>query len=205
MLIANNTLNQCAFSAIRSNSGSDVQIVGNQCRESGETAIYSEFSFEGAVVANNLVDGAANGISIANFNEGGRMATVSGNLIRNLRLEGPYEPEVFGFGWGIGVEADTAVTGNVIDNAPRAGMLLGWGPYLRGVTATGNVVRNSAIGIIVTVADGARAARISNNVFQNTLRGAVVGYRWAEPATKDLTVSGADRYEHLDISGNTIL
>lgn len=205
VLIANNNLNDCAFSAIRSNSGSDVQIVGNQCRNSGETAIYSEFSFEGAVVANNLVDGAANGISIANFNEGGRLATVSGNLIRNLSMNGPYPEEGFGFGWGIGVEADTAVTGNVIDNAPRAGMLLGWGPYLRGVVATGNIVRNSAIGIAVTVAEGARATQISNNVFQNTLRGAVIGFLWKDAATEDLTKDDANRYDHLDISGNTVL
>ncbi|MEX3008049.1 TIGR03808 family TAT-translocated repetitive protein [Hoeflea sp. TYP-13] len=205
VLIANNTLSDCAFSAIRSNSGSDVQIVGNQCRGSGETAIYSEFAFEGAVVANNLIDGAANGISIANFNEGGRLAAVSGNLIRNLTTVGPYPEEGFGFGWGIGVEADTAVTGNVIDNAPRAGMLFGWGPYLRGVAATGNVIRNSALGIAVSVVDGIEGVVISNNLFQNTLRGAVVGYRWQERATEDLTRDGSQQFEQLTISGNTVV
>ncbi|MDA4848173.1 TIGR03808 family TAT-translocated repetitive protein [Hoeflea poritis] len=205
VLIANNSLSDCAFSAIRSNSGSDVQIIGNQCYESGETAIYSEFSFEGAVVANNLIDGAANGISIANFNEGGRLATVSGNVIRNLTTEGPYVAEIFGFGWGIGVEADIAVTGNVIDNAPRAGMLIGWGPYLRGVAATGNVIRNSAVGVAVSVVEGAAATQISNNIFQNTLKGAVIGYRWQDPVTKDLTRSGAGAYKHLTVAGNTVL
>src|SRR3712207_8272424 len=37
----------------RSNSGDNVQIVGNACSNLGEVAIYSEFSFEGVVIANN--------------------------------------------------------------------------------------------------------------------------------------------------------
>ena len=55
----------------------------------GEVAIYSEFGFEGAVIANNTVDGAALGIVACNFNEGGRLAVVQGNLIRNLKPKRP--------------------------------------------------------------------------------------------------------------------
>ncbi|MFP3387134.1 hypothetical protein, partial [Tritonibacter sp. SIMBA_163] len=76
---------------------------------------YSEFGFEGAIVTGNLVDGAANGINIANFNEGGRLAIVANNIIRNISLTGPYEHDSVGFGIGIGVEADTVVSGNVIE------------------------------------------------------------------------------------------
>ena len=36
------------------------------------------------VIANNIVDGAALGVSVTNFDEGGRLAVVQGNLIRNL-------------------------------------------------------------------------------------------------------------------------
>ncbi|TIR78362.1 MAG: TIGR03808 family TAT-translocated repetitive protein, partial [Mesorhizobium sp.] len=74
VIISANVVSDCAFSAIRANSSSNLQITGNTCSRSGETGIYSEFSFEGAILSNNLVDGAANGISIVNFNEGGRMA-----------------------------------------------------------------------------------------------------------------------------------
>ncbi len=205
VLVANNSMNACAFSAIRANSASDVQIIGNQCHNSGETAIYAEFSFEGAVVANNVVDGAANGISVTNFNDGGRLATVTGNVVRNLNTEGPYPDDGFAFGWGIGVEADTAVTGNVVENAPRAGLALGWGPYLRGVVANGNVIRDSAVGIAVSVADGAQATKISNNVLQNTPDGGIVGYLWQDAATKDLAKGGASKFAHLDISNNTVI
>ena len=82
---------------------------------------------------------------MTNFNEGGRLAVVQGNIIRNLvadRAAGTDPNDSAGI--GIGVEADTAVTGNVIENAPAAGILLGWGRYLRDVTVTGNVVRVAA-------------------------------------------------------------
>ena len=79
---------------------------------------------------------------MTNFNEGGRLAVVQGNIIRNLvayRAAGADPNDIAGV--GIGVEADTAVTGNVVENAPTAGILLGWGRYMRDVSATGNVVR----------------------------------------------------------------
>ncbi|GKX34542.1 MAG: Tat protein [Rhizobiaceae bacterium MnEN-MB40S] len=205
VMITGNHVADCAFSAIRSNSGSGVQIVSNQCLASGETAIYSEFAFQGAIVANNLVDGAANGISIANFNQGGRLAVVSGNIIRNIVNEGPYDPVGPGFGWGIAAEADTSVNGNVLDTIARFGMLIGWGPYLRGVSVTDNIVRNSLIGVAVTVVDGAEATQIANNIFQNTLRGAIVGYRWQERITRDMIAGGAQDYPHLTVFGNTQL
>lgn len=200
--IVNNAVSDCAFSAIRSNSGSEVQIIGNQCRNSGETAIYSEFGFEGAIVANNLVDGAANGISIVNFNEGGRLATVSGNIIRNLTTSGPYTAEGIGFGIGISAEADTVITGNVIESAPKWGMSLGWGPYLRNLNVTGNIVQKSPVGIAVSTVDGIGSVLISNNQFRETPAGAIVGFRWNDPATDELVVSNQAPNNQIVISGN---
>ena len=84
VMVSNNMVSDCAFSAIRSNAGNDVQITGNTCLRSGETSIYSEFEFNGAVINNNIIDGGGRGISIANFLQGGRLAVVSGNLIRNI-------------------------------------------------------------------------------------------------------------------------
>lgn len=124
VIVANNVVSDCAFTAIRANSASDVQIIGNNCTASGETAIYSEFAFEGSIIANNIVNGAANGISIVNFDSGGRLGTCTGNIVRNLSVKGPYEAT---FGIGIAAEADTAITGNVVENAPTYGIQLGWG------------------------------------------------------------------------------
>lgn len=204
VIVANNHIADCAFSAIRANSAGNVQITGNQCLRSGETAIYSEFSFEGAVISSNIVDGAAIGISIANSNEGGRMAVCSGNIVRNLVDEAPYEAfEAVGFGIGISVEADTAVTGNVVEKAPRYGMMLGWGPFLRNVAATGNVIRMAGEGIAVSVVEGAGSAVIADNIIEGVERG-VVGYRWADPATGDLAAGDETRFTHLVVERNLV-
>ena len=188
VIVSDNQIADSAFSAIRSNSGSNIQISGNSCVRSGETAIYSEFAFEGAVIANNIVDGAANGISVVNFNEGGRMSAVTGNLVRNLSTTGPYPADAPGFGVGVTVEADASVTGNVIESAPRYGMHLGWGPYLRNVVATGNVIRDAGEGIAVSVVEGVGAVVISDNVIDGAKRGGIVGHRWTEAVTGDLAV-----------------
>lgn len=199
--VADNHVSDCAFSAIRCNSATNATITGNTAMRSGETALYAEFAFQGALVANNLVDGAAVGVSIANFLQGGRLAVVANNVVRNLRTTGPYPAENAGFGIGVSVEADTAVSGNVVDGA-RWGMLLGWGPYLRNVAVTGNVIREAETGVAVSVVEGAGPATIANNTIRTTQSGrAVIGHRWRDAATADLA-GGADLPAHLTVTGN---
>ena len=89
VIVRGNRISRAAFSAVRGNSASNIQITGNTATDLGEVAIYSEFGFEGAVIANNTIDGAALGIVACNFNEGGRLAVVQGNLIRNLKPKRP--------------------------------------------------------------------------------------------------------------------
>ena len=204
VMIANNHIGDCAFSAIRSNAGSNVQITGNHCLRSGETAIYSEFEFVGAMIANNVVDGGARGISITNFMQGGRMAVCSGNLIRNIRTTAPYVDPDHPFGDGISAEADTTITGNVIENAERFGLMLGWGPYLRDVVATSNVIRGSQTGVYVSVVEGSGNTVISDNIISGSSKGAVVGYRWKDAVTGDLTRDGNEHFDHLAIERNRI-
>jgi uncharacterized secreted repeat protein (TIGR03808 family) len=84
VIVRGNRIRNCDYSAVRGNSASNIQISGNSVSDVREVALYSEFSFEGAVIANNTVDGAAFGVSVCNFNEGGRLAVVQGNIIRNL-------------------------------------------------------------------------------------------------------------------------
>jgi uncharacterized secreted repeat protein (TIGR03808 family) len=203
VIVSDNQIADCAFSAIRSNSGSNIQISGNTCMRSGETSIYSEFAFEGAVIANNIVDGAANGISVVNFNEGGRMSTITGNLVRNLSTQGPYPADAPGFGVGVTVEADASVSGNVIENAPRYGMHLGWGPYLRNVVATGNVIRDVSEGIAVSVVEGVGAVVISDNIIDGAKRGGIVGHRWTEAVTGDLA-KDSSKWPGLTVERNRV-
>jgi len=202
VIVRGNLIRRCAFSGVRGNSASNLQIIGNTVHEAGETALYSEFAFEAAVIANNIVDGAQIGVSIANFNEGGRLALVQGNILRNLAPKRVNtSPDDF-YGLGIYVEADTAVNGNVVEGAETAGIALGWGRYLRDVAVTGNVVRKAGIGIAVSVVPGAGSTLITANVVSQCLRGAIVGMDHARAVTGDLARDGAKLHAHLSISGN---
>src|SRR5712664_3982192 len=156
VIVRGNRIRNCDYSAVRGNSASNIQITGNSVSDVREVALYSEFSFEGAVIANNTVDGAALGVSVCNFNEGGHLAAVQGNIIRNLLPKRPIgtAPDDDA-GIGIYVEADTSVSGNVIENAPSFGIVAGWGKYLRDVAISGNVIRKAFVGIGVSVASGA--------------------------------------------------
>lgn len=201
VLISDNHVSDCAFSAIRANSASNVTIATNQCLRSGETAIYAEFSFEGALIADNLVDGAANGILVVNLDEGGRLSSVTGNIVRNLKPDGPYSHDGAGFGFGIAVEADSVVSGNVIEKAPKWGLMLGWGPFLRNVVASANIIRDCPVGIAVSVVEGAGTTLISGNVIGGAPDGAILGYRWNDKATDEL-IDGAAGHPHLTVEGN---
>lgn len=196
--VRGNRIRKAAFSAIRGNSASNMQVVANNCTELGETAIYAEFGFEGAVIANNTVDGAGVGISVTNFDQGGRLAVVQGNLLRNLRRSGDAP------GIGIAVEADTSVTGNVIEQAAAMGISIGHGPFLRDVIASGNVVRSAGIGIAVSVAPGAGTALITDNLIADARQGAIVGMEWQKAVTGDLAKDGAGRHAQLSLSGNRV-
>ena len=205
VVISGNRIKDCDYSAVRGNSASNIHITDNSISNVREVALYSEFAFEGAVIANNTVDGAAVGVSVCNFNEGGRLATVQGNIIRNLLPKRPIgtAPDDDA-GVGIYVEADSAVTGNVVENAPAFGIMAGWGKYLRDVAITGNVVRRSFVGIGISVADGAGTAAISNNIIAETKRGAVVGLDHAQPVTPDLTLPNAEKRPQVMLGPNSV-
>jgi uncharacterized secreted repeat protein (TIGR03808 family) len=205
VIVRGNRIRNCDYSAVRGNSASNIQITGNSVSNVREVALYSEFSFEGAVIANNTVEGAALGVSVCNFNEGGRLSVVQGNIIRNLLPKRPVgtAPDDDA-GIGIYVEADTSVTGNVIESAPSFGIIAGWGKYLRDVAITGNVIRNAFVGIGVSVTSGAGTALVNNNMISLTPRGAVVGLDHARPVTPDLSTEGAQRFAQVVVGTNAV-
>jgi uncharacterized secreted repeat protein (TIGR03808 family) len=205
VIVRGNRIKNCDYSAVRGNSASNIQITGNSVSDVREVALYSEFAFEGAVIANNIVDGAAFGVSVCNFNEGGRIAVVQGNIIRNLRPKRPIgtAPDDDA-GVGIYVEADSSVTGNVIENAPSFGIMAGWGNYLRDVVISGNVIRKAFVGVGVSVTPGAGTVLVNANMIAETPRGAVVGLDHARPVTADLAADGAQRLAQVVIANNAV-
>ncbi len=201
VVVSGNRISDCAFSAIRNNSGGNCQIIGNSISRTGEVAIYCEFAFEGAVVSNNLIEDVAFGISITNFNEGGRLAVVANNLVRKVKGGGSL-PQTSAV--GIAAEADALVTGNVIEAAAEAGINLGWGQYCRNLSATSNTIRNCGRGIAFSTSEGAGPVMITANRIAGSRTASIQGMNYAEPVTGDLGVAGAVIPAGSVISGNLI-
>ena len=189
VIVADNRVDSCAFSAMRAFSSDTLAISGNVLTRSGEMALYVEFASEGAIVSNNLIDGGNGGISFANFAEhGGRLGICAGNIVRNV-TGGPRYPDGNAqIGAGISVEADMAVTGNLVEDCVW-GLKLGWGPHLRDVNASGNIIRRTKIGIAVSVVEGGGPALISGNLITGASEGAILGMRWEDVATGELAAA----------------
>ncbi len=204
IIIEGNTLRDCALTFIRNNSGSGVQIIGNQGRRCGEVGLYSEFAFEGAIITNNLVEDCAQGANITNLDHGGRLSVFANNIIRNAqRGFAPKGTELIG-GMGVHVEAEATVTGNVIENASDIGISLGWSWGMRNLVATGNMVRKTGIGVSVSLVPKERNALIANNVITDASKGAVVGTEYGKVVTGDLTKAADQRAAGVRVENNAV-
>jgi uncharacterized secreted repeat protein (TIGR03808 family) len=201
VIVTDNVISDCAFSAVRANSTRDVAIRGNTCRNLHEVAIYSEFAFSGSVIANNVVDGAAAGISITNLDQGGKLAVCSGNVVRNIVLDSASSPGSQRY--GIYAEAQTAITGNSVDGVAGVGIAAGYGEFLDNVLIADNVISASDTGIGVSVAKGAGKVRIAGNMISGAKVRGIVGMRWDEVASSDL-VSDAAQFPNVSIDGNIV-
>lgn len=203
VIVGNNQIADCAFSAIRLNSTSDVAVTGNVCRNSGEVAIFTEFGASGSVIANNVVDGAAAGISITSLEAGGRLAVCSGNIVRNIRERSEVNPGTRPF--GIYVEAETSVSGNSIDKVPGIGILAGNGAFLRDVVIADNVLYATHTGIAVSVVQDPPPGPVSitGNIINAPLEFGIVGMVWDRVVVQDL-VKDAAKYPHVTVADNTV-
>lgn len=205
VIVRDNIIRRAAFSAVRGNAASDFQVIGNTCEGFGETAMYAEFAYENASFINNVIDDAANGIAVTNFDVGGHGGVVRGNIVRNIgqRVLSTLT-DGSGNGFGISIEADTIASGNTIENCAYAGMRLGFGPYLRNATASANTIRRSPYGIVVSVVRGVGRAAIIDNAISGATRGAIVGVEWHKAVSGDLALGGAEKFPTLRVSGNKV-
>jgi uncharacterized secreted repeat protein (TIGR03808 family) len=200
VIAADNRIRNCAASAVLASEAANLHVRGNAAGAIGEIAILAEGNLEGAVISGNSIDGAGGGISVADRAQSGRLVVCQGNLVRNLRRGDP----LAGHGIGIAVEADSAITGNVIEGAPLAGILAGFGKNLRDVTVTGNVVRTAPIGIGVSAAPGAGSALVAHNLIAGATTGAVIGMEDGKAVTGDLARDETSRFAQITVSGNRV-
>ena len=199
--VAGNRISDCAYSAVRGNAASSIQISANSCARLGEVALYAEFGFEGAMIVNNIVDGAASGIVATNFNDGGRLALIEGNMLRKLTRRA-FEP-IDKRGNGISVEADALVSGNIIENAETAGIVVGWGRYLRDCVVTSNLIRNAPLGIAISADRAAGASLIAQNMISGSRIGAIRAMDHDRPIGDELV--NEERAGAITLAGNIAL
>ena len=202
VIVSDNHVSDCAFSAVRINTGKNCQVRGNVCLGSGETGIYSEFAFSGSVIADNTVDGAATGIAITNMDQGGHLATCTGNIVRNSAPHSATNPDAQPV--GIYAEADVVVANNTVDTVPGAGIVAGFGPYVRNVVVSNNLITNAMIGIGVSVVQeqSPGAVRVTGNLISGAQQG-IIGMEWQKVVSGDLA-KDAGRYPNITVSDNTV-
>jgi len=200
VIVGDNQFDDCAFTAIRLNATRNTIVRGNMCRTSGEVAIFSEFEFAGSVISDNLVDGAAAGISMTNLDSGGYLASCTGNIVRNISPSSAVNPDTVPY--GIAAEADAVISGNVVEDVPGLGIVAGYGPFLRNVVISDNVVRGTRIGIGVSIAEGAGAVHIADNLIAET-ETPIAGLAWDDIVEPNLA-DNADRFSNVTVDANRI-
>lgn len=75
---------------------------------------------------------------------------------------------------------------------------------MRNVVATGNIIRQTSVGIAVSVVESVGSAVISDNIVEGASDGAIVGYEWTKAVTGDLAKGGADDYPRLVVDRNRV-
>ena len=198
VIAADNQITDCASSAVRINSGANIIVSDNLCRQSGATGIVAEFGFSGAVISGNVVDGAASGILIGSANGDGRLSSCTGNVVRNIRAA----PEASAHTpFGIAASIDTTISGNSVDAV--AGIAIRAGQdEVRNLAVTGNAITASTTGIAVRVSADPPPGPV-------TISGNVLGAGVTNPlvAMDGETVVSADlgrdigRYPHISLGG----
>lgn len=187
--ITDNKIFNTKYSAIRCNGGGLHNVSNNNIYNTREAAIFIEapgpgIDLTGCIVSNNSLDTVGSGILVGNsgqFNDGvSRSVIVEGNRISNITDNpipdaGYYPPSTIGN--GIVVEQDCVVSGNLIEGAPRVGIMAGINTGARDLVVTGNLVRSVAIGIGVSneaITNAGRSVVVSGNIVRSASIGGIV-------------------------------
>lgn len=197
MTVEGNRISDSAFSGVRANGCSDVQIANNAIDRSGETAIMVEcpqtdgktpngLGYEGGVIAGNIVSGAAEGVSVTNGWYGGRRVSIAGNQVRSIarrsfRTSDPNWPRYATYGDGIYAEADVDIVGNIVEDCDGCGiyvapMAIQNSAIKTAANVTGNIVKGARWGVgFWKGSDPARGFTfIHGNMITGSSRGAIM-------------------------------
>ncbi|MBV7503645.1 right-handed parallel beta-helix repeat-containing protein [Bacillus sp. sid0103] len=167
-LITHNVISQTARSGIRLNNSGDTVVSSNRVNNAGDWAIYAEFGGNNVVISDNLILDSNGGISCTNSNVGGKVMTVSGNILRNITDT------------AIDIEDSTVVTCNNIDGAVW-GIRMGWGAYGKKLIVTSNIIADTRtipllkVGIVVNKNVLNTDFIIAQNIIRNFINYGICG------------------------------
>ncbi|MEK4032744.1 TIGR03808 family TAT-translocated repetitive protein [Methylocystis sp. IM3] len=201
--IERNRISRCAYSAVRNNAGRFVEVIGNDCRDFGEKAMYAEYGAKNATFRDNRIENAGAGIAVANADHGTDGALVSGNVILGMRPTRPdpaFGPQML---WltGVLVEKNAVVAGNRIVGPGWIGVALGgWRENLR---AEDNEISGVDYGVVFTTGEGAGEAAILRNRI-HARKAAAIAAAGMDFLPGDLARPGAKRYPRVRIDGNEV-
>lgn len=194
--ILNNVIGTTNFSSIRLNQGSNCQVIGNFCFAAREVAMFIECPgpgggggyLVGGVISNNIIDSAGGGINIVNLGlaDDGvtRRITVSSNQLYNITRNYISEYSAYTPGIGILAEGGSNIVGNSVESAAIAGIQLGTNNAAIDLTASGNFLKNTNIGIGYSANPASAGILISSNL--------ISGYTFASsPSDPNYVHSGA--------------
>jgi putative cofactor-binding repeat protein len=182
-------IGSCRNIALVSEDPRDLEVAGNHIHDCGDIGILVRRSKSGGTgstfIADNIVERVATGIAVDGQVGGARLAVIQANLIRNLFFRKTVDPR----GNGIAVEANSVVTGNVIENVPGFGIVAGRARHLRDVSVSENVVLNAYIGIGIPAHRPAGSTLITGNRISGAENGAIRAMNGLTPIGPDLALS----------------
>lgn len=160
--VVSNRIRFCKFTAVRANASSNTVIANNNIYAMAETAIWAEETGTGdgqtnvgTVISGNVINICRDGISATNFASGGRLATITGNVVRNATA-----------GSGIFVEGDSVINANVVECMHQFGLVLGTNSFTRNLIASDNMLRNCAAGVAISSSSAAGYVLVTDNMIQ---------------------------------------
>jgi uncharacterized secreted repeat protein (TIGR03808 family) len=180
VIVSNNRITNCDYSAIRNASSKHVTISNNSISRISENAIFVEFAFESTMVSGNVVEDAFRGIQLSG-GDGvlGYSGICSNNIVRNINRP-TLNPDGGKFMGIMIASINTVAIGNVIENVgtnadgPGIGLLIQDWKASHYHSAQNNMIKNVGygIGVVLGTGDGEGATTIS--VTGNTIADASI-------------------------------